>query len=117
MNPAPPVTNANSFWLMIDQRSSGEFDSRSSRKSAQGFHVVAAAVGHPAVELGRVLELLASWPADREEGARQVGQGRQVAPELLELGDGEDVLLAMSPPPLDVLDRHVGRHPRREGAD
>ena len=58
---------------------------------------------------------LSCWPApavDGEERAGEVGQGGQVAPELLELGDGEDVLLAVAPAPLHVLDRDVGRHPR-----
>ena len=57
---------------------------------------------------------LSCWPRARGDGkerTREVGQGGQVAPEFLELGDGEDVLLAVTPPPLDVLDGDVGRHP------
>ena len=44
-------------------------------------------------------------------------QGRHVAPEFFELGDGEDVFLSVAPALFDFLQRDIGRHPCREGAD
>ena len=79
--------------------------------------MISAAVGDPAVKLCRILELLSPQAADGEKDAGKVGQRGQIAPELLELGDREDILLAVPPAPFHILDGHVSRHPCRQGAD
>ena len=72
-----------------------------------------AAVVDPAVELGGVLELLASLPADGQIRTVQVGQRAEIAPEFFELGDRINVLLTVSRASLDILDRDVGWHSGR----
>ena len=76
-----------------------------------------AAVIGPAVELGRVFELLAAAAIDGQERTVQVGERAHVAPELLELGDRVDVFLSVAPAALDVLDRHISRHAGGHRAD
>ena len=79
--------------------------------------MVHAAVVRPAVELCHVLELLPAEAVDGQECAAQVGERAEVAPELLELGDRIDILLAVPPTPLHVLDSDIGRHASRQRAD
>src|SRR5690606_21970881 len=83
---------------------------------AQPIHVGSRAVAEPAVELGGFLELLPPHAGHGDEAGFYFRQGGHVAPDFLELGDREDILLSLSPPLLDVLQRHVGRHPGGKGA-
>ena len=53
-----------------------------------------AAISEPAVELGGVLELLTTEAWDGDEAGLPVGECGDVAPEFLELRDGENILLA-----------------------
>src|SRR4051812_42575005 len=62
-----------------------------SRPVAQRAHVRRRALAEPAVELGLVLELLPAAAGDDEEAAGDLRDRRHVAPQLLPLGDGEDV--------------------------
>ena len=75
------------------------------------------AVAEPAVELGLVFELLAAGPGDDEEAGVDFGEGGHVAPEFFELGDGEDIFLAVAPAFFDVLEGEVGGHAAGEAAD
>ena len=54
--------------------------------------MISAAVGDPAVKLCRILELPSPQVVGGEKDAWKVGQRGQIAPELLELGDREDIL-------------------------
>ena len=79
--------------------------------------MVQAAVVGPAVELGRVFELLATAAIDGQERTVQIGERAHVAPEFLELGDRVDILLPVAPAALDVLDRDISRHAGGHRAD
>src|ERR1039458_5490553 len=70
-----------------------------------------------AAELRRLLQLLAPIAGDSHKPAVQFGQRGHVAPQLLELRDGEDIFLALAPALLHVLQRNVGRHAGGQGAD
>ena len=63
---------------------------------------------------------LSCWPRRRGTAKKRAVALRQrghVAPELLELRHREDVLLAVAPALLHVLERDVGRHARGQRAD
>mmetsp|Transcript_20139 Transcript_20139/g.57783 ORF Transcript_20139/g.57783 Transcript_20139/m.57783 type:complete len:203 (-) Transcript_20139:1864-2472(-) len=74
-------------------------------------------IPQPTVQLGGILELLSPDPGYHDVGAVDVVQAGHVAPKLLELGDGVDVLLSFAPSLLDVLEGGVGRHPAGEVVD
>jgi hypothetical protein len=71
--------------------------------AAEGADVVGGAVAEPSVELGGVLELLSAETGDDEVAALGLRQGGDIAPELLELGDREDVFLSVAPAFLHLL--------------
>lgn len=84
---------------------------------AEGFDEGGGAVAEPAVELGLVLELLTAGARDHEVAGVDFREGGEVAPEFLELGGGEDVLLTVAPAFLDVLEGDVGGEAGGEVAD
>ena len=65
------------------------------------------AVAQPAVELGRLFELLAAAPWDGDKPAGQFRQRRHVSPELFELRYRQHILLTFSPAFFDVLKGNV----------
>src|ERR1019366_6711083 len=81
---------------------------------AKTLDVGRGAVAEPAVKLSLVLELLAAQPWYHDEARIRLGQRGHVHPELLELGDGEDVFLAVAPTLLHFLQRDVSGHLRGE---
>ena len=96
------------------RRKSGLIASRLSSFSpiAERVDVGRRTVAEPDVQLGLLLELLAAEPRHDDELAGDLGQAGHVAPELLELGHREDVLLAVAPALLHVLERDVGGQPQ-----
>ena len=75
---------------------------------AEGVDVICGAIAEPGVELGGVFELLAAEAGDDEEVAADFAQGGEVSPEFFELGDGEDVFLAVAPALFYFLEGDVG---------
>ena len=76
--------------------------------------MVGGAVAEPGIELGGVLELLSTPAGHHEVAAVGIGESGDVAPDLFELGDGEDVFLSVTPAFLDVFEGEVGGHARSE---
>ena len=74
-------------------------------------------IPQPAIELGWILELLSPNSGHHDEGTVNIVQAGHVAPELLELGDGMNVLLAVAPAFLDILEGDIGGHPARKVMD
>jgi hypothetical protein len=74
------------------------------------------AIAQPAVELRRLLELLAAHASHFDELAVPFGQAGHIAPEFFELSNWEYVLLAFAPSLLHVLERDLRRHARGEFA-
>src|SRR5262245_56370521 len=72
-------------------------ESQPSLPLTQALRVRRRAVAEPAVELGRVLELLAAQTRHDDEPALDLGQSREVAPQLFELRNREDILLPVTP--------------------
>src|SRR6266540_4195435 len=84
---------------------------------AQSLDVRRRAVAQPAVELRRILQLLAAQARHDDEARIYLRQCRHVAPELLELRHGEDILLPVAPAFLDLFECDIGRHFRGQRAD
>jgi hypothetical protein len=61
--------------------------------SRERFDVRRGPIAEPAIELGLVLQLLPPQARHDDEPGIEFGECGEVAPELLELGDGEDVFL------------------------
>ena len=85
--------------------------------AAEGADVVGGTVAEPGVELGGVLELLTAEAGDDEVATLGLRQGGEVAPEFLELGDGEDVFLSVAPALFHLLQGEVSREAGGELAD
>src|SRR4051812_27034720 len=81
----------------------------SGQKITQRFHVVLRAVAQPAIELRHVFQLLTARARHAQELYGNIGQRAHVAPQFLELGDGENVLLRVAPAVLDFFQRDVRR--------
>lgn len=67
--------------------------------------------------MGLILELEAAETGDGDEPAFHFGELAEVAPEFFELGDGEDVFLAVTPAFLHFLEGDVGGEAGGELAD
>jgi hypothetical protein len=80
-------------------------------------NVGGGAVPEPSIELGLVFQLLAAQAGDDHKTGGDLGKGGQVTPELLELGDWEDVFLAIAPAFFDLLQSDVGGEAGSELAD
>src|ERR1035437_1119365 len=84
---------------------------------AQPLDISCRAVSEPAVELGLIFQLLAPQAGDDHKAGINLRQRRHVHPQLLELGNREDVFLAVAPALLHLLERDVRGHLRPEGAN
>ena len=87
------------------------------RPAAKRFDMLRRAVAEPTVELGGVLELLATEAGDGEVAGVGFGEGGEVAPEFLELSDGKDVFLPVSPALFDIFQGDVGGEALGEAAE
>src|SRR5690349_13542418 len=65
---------------------------------AKTLHICRRPVPQPPVQLRHFLQLLPARARHAYELAIQLRQRRHVAPELFELGHGEDVLVPLAPP-------------------
>src|SRR6266545_8353232 len=108
--PAPCVWDLE-FGICLGFRAwSLELRSQPSLPLAQRFDVGSRAVAQPAVQLCLVLELLAAQARDNNETAVNLRNGGHVPPELFKLRYRENILLAVAPALLHVLERDVSGH-------
>src|SRR5262249_42425703 len=77
---------------------------------AEGFDVGGGAVAQPAIQLRLILELLAAQAGYDHKTGFDVRQSCHVDPEFFELGYGKDILLAVTPPLLNLFESDVGWH-------
>ena len=111
---SPLVANSRHSLRFHRKRS---LRARRQTEIAKRFHILKAAVVHPRVQIGHILQLLAAPAGHRDIAAFQFRQGAHVAPEFLELQDRKDILLTPAPAALDLFDRGIGGQPFRDPAD
>src|ERR1017187_1580510 len=114
--PALPAVLARSLERPAQGSSDRATWSRLSGELAERLDEPPRAVAIPPVQVSDFLELLPALSWNQEELGAGLGQRCHVTPKLLELGDGEDILLRVPPAPLDLLDGDVCRQPSGERA-